>query len=168
MFYDFSGIIKQFGNHVARIAVVFMIFSTGMFISAAGEYKCWLNALIQNLETSGFFFSLTSSKINHFDLKHFKLKHTGTFKSLQIAGNEWDLNCIVVDCVMLQRSPSWIRRGGWEPRILWKKKDRLVFLYFECAWRGSMLPVHYQWSLNLLTGVTVALDDNFHCWKCLN
>lgn len=40
MFHDFSGIIKQFGNHVARIAVVFMIFSTGMFISAAGEYKC--------------------------------------------------------------------------------------------------------------------------------
>ena len=33
-----------------------MIFSTGMFISAAGEYKWWLNALIQNLETSGFFF----------------------------------------------------------------------------------------------------------------
>ena len=116
-----------------------------------------------------FFFSLTSSKINHFDLKHFKLKHTGTFKSSQIAGNEWDLNCIVVGCVMLQPSPSWIRRGGgWEPRILWKKKDRLVFLYFECAWRESMLPLHYQWSLNLLTGVTVALDDNFHCWKCLN
>ena len=64
-----------------------MIFSTGMFISAAGEYKRWLNALIQNLETSGFFFfSLTSSKINHFDLKRFKLKHTGTFKSSQIAG----------------------------------------------------------------------------------
>lgn len=38
--FDFSGIIKQFGNHVARIAIVFMIFSTGMFISAAGEYKC--------------------------------------------------------------------------------------------------------------------------------
>ena len=35
-----------------------------------------------------FFFSLTSSKINHFDLKHFTLKHTGTFKSSQIAGNE--------------------------------------------------------------------------------
>ncbi|XP_058946137.2 alpha-1,2-mannosyltransferase ALG9-like isoform X2 [Pocillopora verrucosa] len=33
--YFYSGIIKQFGNHVARIAVVFMIFSTGMFISAA-------------------------------------------------------------------------------------------------------------------------------------
>ena len=89
-----------------------MIFSTGMFISAAGEYKCWLNALIQNLETSGFFFSLTSSKVNHFDLKHFKLKHTGTFKSSQISGNEWDLNCIVVDCVMLQPSPSWIWGGG--------------------------------------------------------
>ena len=29
--------MKQFGNHVARIAVVFLIFSTGMFISAAGE-----------------------------------------------------------------------------------------------------------------------------------
>ena len=29
-----------------------MIFSTGMFISAAGEYKCWLNAF----KTSGFFF----------------------------------------------------------------------------------------------------------------
>ena len=36
-----------------------MIFSTGMFISAAGEYKCWLNALIQNLETTGFFFFFT-------------------------------------------------------------------------------------------------------------
>ena len=59
-----------------------------------------------------FFFSLISSKINHFDLKHFKLKHTGTFKSSQIAGNEWDLNCIVVDCVMLQPSPSWIWGGG--------------------------------------------------------
>lgn len=33
---NFRGIMKQFGNHVARIAVVFMIFSTGMFISAAG------------------------------------------------------------------------------------------------------------------------------------
>lgn len=115
LFYDFSGIIKQFGNHVARIAVVFMIFSTGMFISAAGEYKWWLNALIQNLETSGFFFSLTSSKINHFDLKHFKLKHTGTFKSSQIAGNEWDLNCIVVNCVMLQPNPEYCekRKTGW-------------------------------------------------------
>ena len=29
--------MKQFGNHVARIAVVFMIFGTGMFISAAGK-----------------------------------------------------------------------------------------------------------------------------------
>ena len=145
MFYDFSGIIKQFGNHVARIAVVFMIFSTGMFISAAGEYKCWLNALIQNLETVGFFFSLTSSKINHFDLKHFKLKHTGTFKSSQIAGNEWDLNCIVVDCVMLQRSPSWIRRGGvGNPEYCEKRKT---------GWCSSTLSVRggspcYQCTIN--------------------
>ena len=29
--------MKQFGNHVARIVVVFMIFGTGMFISAAGK-----------------------------------------------------------------------------------------------------------------------------------
>ena len=34
----FRGIMKQFGNHVARIAVVFMIFGTGMFISAAGMH----------------------------------------------------------------------------------------------------------------------------------
>jgi len=33
--YFYRGIMKQFGNHVARIAVVFLIFSTGMFISAA-------------------------------------------------------------------------------------------------------------------------------------
>jgi len=33
--YFYRGIMKQFGNHVARIAVVFMIFGTGMFISAA-------------------------------------------------------------------------------------------------------------------------------------
>ncbi|CAH3148408.1 unnamed protein product [Porites evermanni] len=32
---NFRGIMRQFGNHVARIAAVFMIFSTGMFISAA-------------------------------------------------------------------------------------------------------------------------------------
>ena len=135
MFYDFSGIIKQFGNHVARIAVVFMIFSTGMFISAAGEYKCWSNALIQNLETSVFFFSLTSSKINHFDLKHFKLKHTGTFKSSQIAGNEWDLNCTVVDCVMLQPSPSWIWGGGGSgnPEYCEKRKT---------GWYSCTLSVH--------------------------
>ena len=132
MFHDFSGIIKQFGNHVARIAVVFMIFSTGMFISAAGEYKCWLNAF----KTSGFFFfSLTSSKINHFDLKHFTLKHTGTFKSSQIAGNEWDLNCIVVDCVMLQPSPSWIWGGGesGNPEYCEKRKT---------SWYSCTLSVH--------------------------
>ena len=29
--------MRQFGNHVARIAAVFKIFSTGMFISAAGR-----------------------------------------------------------------------------------------------------------------------------------
>ena len=36
--------MRQFGNHVARIAAVFMIFSTGMFISAAGRlwWKPWL------------------------------------------------------------------------------------------------------------------------------
>ena len=36
--------MRQFGNHVARIAAVFMIFSTGMFISAAGRlwWKSWL------------------------------------------------------------------------------------------------------------------------------
>ena len=28
--------MKQFGNHVSRIVAVFMIFGTGMFISAAG------------------------------------------------------------------------------------------------------------------------------------
>ncbi|XP_015748741.1 PREDICTED: alpha-1,2-mannosyltransferase ALG9-like [Acropora digitifera] len=33
--YFYRGIMKQFGNHVARIAIVFMLFSTGMFISAA-------------------------------------------------------------------------------------------------------------------------------------
>ncbi|CAH3172536.1 unnamed protein product [Porites lobata] len=33
--YFYRGIMRQFGNHVARIAAVFMIFSTGMFISAA-------------------------------------------------------------------------------------------------------------------------------------
>ena len=40
----FRGIMRQFGNHVARIAAVFMIFSTGMFISAAGRLwgKPWL------------------------------------------------------------------------------------------------------------------------------
>ena len=32
------GIMKQFGNHVAQIAIVFMLFSTGMFISAAGKW----------------------------------------------------------------------------------------------------------------------------------
>ena len=36
---SFRGIMKQFGNHVARIAIVFMLFSTGMFISAAGRYS---------------------------------------------------------------------------------------------------------------------------------
>ena len=40
--------MRQFGNHVARIAAVFMIFSTGMFISAAGRlwWKPWFNACI--------------------------------------------------------------------------------------------------------------------------
>ena len=82
----------------------------------------------------GFFFSLTSSKINHFDLKHFKLKHTSTFKSSQIAGNEWDLNCIVVDCVMLQRSPSWIRRGGLGTQNTVKKERQAgVPLLWVCV-----------------------------------
>lgn len=86
-------------------------------------------------KTVGFFFSLTSSKINHFDLKHFKLKHTSTFKSSQISGNEWDLNCIVVDCVMLQRSPSWIRRGGGvgNPEYCEKRKT---------GWYSCTLSVH--------------------------
>ena len=40
--------MKQFGNHVARIAIVFMLFSTGMFISAAGRYST-LYALVKCL-----------------------------------------------------------------------------------------------------------------------
>ncbi|XP_031548781.1 alpha-1,2-mannosyltransferase ALG9-like isoform X2 [Actinia tenebrosa] len=33
--YFYSGIIRQFGSHVARLSAVFMVFATGMFISAA-------------------------------------------------------------------------------------------------------------------------------------
>ena len=42
--------MRQFGNHVARIAAVFMIFSTGMFISAAGrlQWKFWLFMHLMN------------------------------------------------------------------------------------------------------------------------
>ena len=43
--------MKQFGNHVARITAVFMIFSTGMFISAAGKYKVQ-TSIFQTLDYS--------------------------------------------------------------------------------------------------------------------
>ena len=68
----FRGIMRQFGNHVARIAAVFMIFSTGMFISAAGRlwWKPWLCMYL-----------IKTFKNVHYRLKGFI---TSTLKSLAI------------------------------------------------------------------------------------
>lgn len=48
--------MKQFGNHVARIAAVFMIFSTGMFISAAGKQEFELKLLCRVFKTCNAWF----------------------------------------------------------------------------------------------------------------
>ncbi|XP_068686572.1 alpha-1,2-mannosyltransferase ALG9-like [Montipora foliosa] len=53
--YFYRGIMKQFGNHVARIAIVFMLFSTGMFISAAAFLPSAFAMYMAYLSYGGWF-----------------------------------------------------------------------------------------------------------------
>ncbi|KAK3748629.1 hypothetical protein QZH41_016680, partial [Actinostola sp. cb2023] len=51
----YSGIIKQFGSNVARLAAVFMVFSTGMFISAAAFLPSSFSMYMVLLSYGGWF-----------------------------------------------------------------------------------------------------------------
>ena len=97
-----------------------MIFSTGMFISAAGECKCCYIFFIQNLETSPFF--------NHkFKYKSVLIKAYILTSTLQIDGNNWDFQwhcnqlCDVAGITFF--GGVWVWPCIATQKIVWKERS---------------------------------------------